>query len=145
MKKLILLFSILFSLSATAQQYPIVLDIPDVVIQGTTLKRKASLFTMTYNLGRQYVSLNWEVTYYAAKDDGTYGDAISFIPKYTKESVADNTTKVDSTGTIVYPDSSGNYPPGVIGQFDFFNNIAENVPVLVNTLIRQYGEAVKEW
>jgi uncharacterized protein YdaL len=143
MKKLILLFSILFSLSATAQQYPIVLDIPDVVINETILKRKASLFTMTYNLGRQYVSLNWEVTYYAAKSDGAYGDEITFIPKYTKENVADNTVKVDSTGTIVYPDSSGNYPPGVIGQFDFFNNVAENVPVKVNAVIRQYGQNSK--
>ena len=140
MKKLILLFSILFSLSATAQQYPIVLDIPDVVINETILKRKASLFTMTYNLGRQYVSLNWEVTYYAAKEDGTYGDAISFIPKYTKENVADNTTKVDSTGTIVLPDAEGNYPPGVIGQFVLFNNVAEYVPVKVNAVIRQEGE-----
>jgi hypothetical protein len=143
MKKLILLFSILFSLSATAQQYPIVLDIPDVVIQGTTLKRKASLFTMTYNLGRQYVSLNWEVTYYAAKNDGSYGDEIAFIPKYTKENVADNTVKVDSTGTIVLPDAEGNYPSGVIGQFDFFNNVAENVPVKVNAVIRQYGQNSK--
>lgn len=143
MKKLILLFSILFSLSATAQQYPIVLDIPDVVIQGTTLKRKASLFTMTYNLGRQYVSLNWEVTYYAAKEDGSYGDEITFIPKYTKENVADNTVKVDSTGTIVLPDAEGNYPSGVIGQFDFFNNVAENVPVKVNAVIRQYGQNSK--
>lgn len=143
MKKLILLFSILFSLSATAQQYPIVLDIPDVVIQGTTLKRKASLFTMTYNLGRQYVSLNWEVTYYAAKSDGTYGEEITFIPKYTKENVADNTVKVDSTGTIVLPDAEGNYPSGVIGQFDFFNNVAENVPVKVNAVIRQYGQNSK--
>ena len=143
MKKIILLFSILFSLSATAQQYPIVLDIPDVVIQGTTLKRKASLFTMTYNLGRQYVSLNWEVTYYAAKEDGSYGDEIAFIPKYTKENVADNTVKVDSTGTIVLPDAEGNYPQGVIGQFDFFNNVAENVPVKVNAVIRQYGQNSK--
>ena len=145
MKKLILLFSILFSLSANAQQYPIVLEIPDVVIDGTVLKRKASLFTMTYNLGKLYVSLSWEVSYWATNPDSTYGEQLTFIPKYTKESVADNTTKVDSTGTIVPPNPDGTYPPGVIGQFDFFNNVAENVPVLVNTLIRQYGEAVKEW
>jgi hypothetical protein len=145
MKKLIALFSILFSLSANAQQYPIVLEIPDVVIQGTTLKRKASLFTMTYNISKQYVSLNWEVTYYAKKLNGDYGDEIAFIPKYTRESVADNTTKVDSTGTILQPDLSGNYPPYAIGQFDFFNNMAENIPILVNSIIRQYGQAIREW
>ena len=143
MKKLILLFSILFSLSANAQQYPIVLDIPDVVIDGTVLKRKASLFTMTYNISKLYVSLAWEVEYWSAKEDGSYGEPISFIPKYTKESVADNTTKVDSTGTILQPDSSGNYPPGAIGQFDFFNNMAENIPIKVNAVIRQYGAGVQ--
>ena len=143
MKKLILLISIFFTMSANAQQYPIVLDIPDVVINETILKRKASLFTMTYNISKQYVALAWEVTYYSAKDDGSYGDEISFIPKYTKESVADNTVKVDSTGQILQPDPEGNYPPGAIGQFDFFNNMAENVPIKVNAVIRQYGAGVK--
>jgi hypothetical protein len=140
MKKLILLFSILFSLSATAQQYPIVIEIPDVIIQGTILKRKASLYTMTYNIAKQYVALSWEISYYAYTLNGNYGNEITFIPKYTKENLADNTTKVDSTGTIILPDAEGNYPPNVIGQFDFFNNVAENVPVKVNAVIRQYGE-----
>ena len=144
MKKLILLFSILFSLSATAQQYPIVLEIPDVVIDGTVLKRKVSLFTMTYNLAKQYVALSWEVSYWSANPDSTYGEELTFIPKYTKENVADNTTKVDSNGTIVLPDADGNYPPGVIGQFDFFNNVAENIPVKVNAVIRQYGQG-SQW
>lgn len=143
MKKLILLFSILFSLSATAQQYPIVLEIPDVVIDGTVLKRKASLFTMTYNLAKQYVALSWEVSYWSSNPDSTYGEELTFIPKYSKENVADNTTKVDANGTIVLPDADGNYPPGVIGQFDFFNNVAENVPVKVNQVIRQYGQGSK--
>lgn len=144
MKKLILLFSILFSLSANAQQYPIVLEIPDVVIEGTILKRKASLFTMTYNLGKQYVALAWEVEYWSAKENGSYNEPIAFIPKYTKENVADNTTKVDSTGTIVLPNPDGTYPDGVIGQFDFFNNVAENIPVKVNAVIRQYGQG-SQW
>ena len=144
MKKLILLFSILFSLSATAQQYPIVLEIPDVIVDGTVLKRKASLFTMTYNLTKQYVALSWEISYWSANPDSTYGEELTFIPKYTRENVADNTTKVDSNGTIVLPDADGNYPPGVIGQFDFFNNVAENVPVKVNTVIRQYGQG-SQW
>ena len=114
MKKLILLFSILFSLSANAQQYPIIIEIPDVIVDGTVLKRKASLFTMTYNIGRQYVALNWEVSYWAAKEDSTYGLELTFIPKYTKENLADNTT-----------------------------NVAENVPVIVNDVIRQYGQNTK--
>lgn len=143
MKKLILLISIFFTMSANAQQYPIVLDIPDVVINETILKRKASLFTMTYNISKQYVALAWEVTYYSAKDDGSYGEEISFIPKYTKESVADNTVKVDASGQILQPDAEGNYPPGAIGQFDFFNNMAENIPIKVNAVIRQYGSGVQ--
>ena len=144
MKKAILILSIFFSLSSFAQQYPIVIEIPDVIIQGTILKRKASLYTMTYNIAKQYVALSWEISYYAYTLNGNYGNEITFIPKYTKENVADNTTKVDSNGTIVLPDSSGNYPPGVIGQFDFFNNVAENVPVKVNAVIRQYGQG-SQW
>lgn len=144
MKKAILILSIFFSLSSFAQQYPIVLEIPDVVIDGTVLKRKASLFTMTYNLAKQYVALSWEVSYWSSNPDSTYGEELVFIPKYTKENVADNTTKVDSTGTIVPPNPDGTYPEGVIGQFDFFNNVAENVPVKVNAVIRQYGQG-SQW
>jgi hypothetical protein len=32
-----------------------------------------------------------------------------------------------------------------IGQFDWFNNLGENVDINVHNLIRQYGNAYSKW
>jgi hypothetical protein len=124
--------------------YNIELNIPDVVISGTTIKRKAKCFTMTYNLTYKTLALSWEVSHYA-NDNGAYGLPLSFIPNYSKENVADNTTLVDPSGAFVYPDADGNYPSDAIGQFDWFNNLGENADINVHNLIRQYGNAYTKW
>jgi hypothetical protein len=124
--------------------YNIELEIPDVTIAGTTIKRKAKCFTMTYNLTYKTLALSWEVSHYA-NDNGTYGEPLSFIPNYSKENIADNTTLVDASGAFVYPDADGNYPSDAIGQFDWFNNLGENAQINVHNLIRQYGNAYSKW
>jgi hypothetical protein len=124
--------------------YNIELNIPDVVISGTTIKRKAKLSTMIYNLKYESLTLGWEVSHYA-NNAGSYGEPLTFIPSYGKENVADNTTIVDVTGTILTPDSEGNYPEGSLGQFTWFNNIGENNQINVHDLIRQYGNAYTKW
>lgn len=124
--------------------YNIELEIPDLTIAGTTIKRKAKCFTMIYNLAYKTLSLSWEVSHYA-NDNGAYGEPLSFIPNYSKENVADNTTMVDASGAFVYPDTDGNYPSDAIGQFDWFNNIGENAQINVHNLIRQYGNAYAKW
>jgi hypothetical protein len=124
--------------------YNIELNIPDVVISGTTIKRKAKCFTMTYNLTYKTLALSWEVSHYA-NDNGAYGEPLTFIANYSKENVADNTTMVDANGAFVYPDADGNYPSDAIGQFDWFNNLGENVDINVHNLIRQYGNAYSKW
>jgi hypothetical protein len=138
--------------------YNIELEIPDVTIAGTTIKRKAKLFTMTYNLTYKTLALSWEVSHYA-NDNGAYGLPLSFIPNYSKENIADNTTIVNpSTGAFLtdadlYTDGvdadgnpikvSTNVPQ--IGQFDWFNNLGENAQINVHDLIKQYGNAYSKW
>lgn len=138
--------------------YNIELEIPDVVISGTIIKRKAKLFTMIYNLQYKSLALTWDVSHYA-NDNGNYGALLDFIPSYSKENVADNTTIVNpSTGAFLTDadlytdgvDADGNpikVPTNIpqIGQFDWFNNLGENVDINVHNLIRQYGNAYSKW
>ena len=123
------------------------IEVPDFEASGTTLKRKAKLFTLTYNQKAKYLSLVWIVNYFSKNVDGSYGDLISAqgINEYTRESVADNSTMVNAqTGQILIPDGNGNYDEQIdrIGQYDFFNSLAKAQPVQVHDLIRQYGQAV---
>lgn len=138
--------------------YNIELNIPDVIISGTIIKRKAKLFTMIYNLQYKSLTLTWEVSHYA-NDNGNYGLPLSFIPNYSKENIADNSTIVDpATGTFLTDadlytdgvDADGNpikVPTNIpqIGQFDWFNNLGENATINVHGLIRQYGNAYSKW
>jgi hypothetical protein len=147
MKK-ILLFTLIFFAgiltpeSTKAQSQPISIEIPDVSIHNTNFKRKAELFTMTYNQAHKYLALSWVITYYA-DSSGHYGQPIDLngISSYTKESIANNTVKVNpSTGAIVADGT-----PGAVGQYDFFYSMAEEMEINVHDLIRAYGAAVAEW
>ena len=164
MKKLILNIALLVSLFATVACkataiHPdtvytriaytvvnIVIPIPNVIINNTTLRRTATLFTMTYNQSAQTVVLNWTIKFYSdsAGTCGAYLGAV--IPDYSKEVVASNASFVNpSTGAFVIPDSKGNYPMNYMGQYDFFNYIAETQPLKVHSLIRQYGYQILSW
>lgn len=115
------------------------ISIPPIIIGGTTLNRKAKLFTMTYNQHEKYLTLSWTVSYYS--DNGELID-IKGIDSYSKESIANNTTMVDiQTGAILIPDSTGAYSGNYIGQYDWFNMIAEKQSLNVHNLIRAYGAA----
>lgn len=148
MKKSIIIILGIFAVMFTAvpvfaQTFlPIKINIPDVVINQTKIKRKAELFTMTYNHKYKYLALSWEVTYYA-DSLGQYGQPISIngINSYTKESIADNKTKVNPANGEVLDIET----PGSVGQYDFFYNLAEHQNINVHGLIRSYGAAVKEW
>lgn len=124
----------------------IILDIPDVTIDATTIKRKAKLFALIYNMSTKQVSISWVVTHYAKNADNTYGDDLSnIIPNYTKEQIATNDVPVNpTTGHPIDPtniDDNTDY----IGQYDFFNNMGENVPVKVHDIIRQFGLGLQNW
>ena len=101
----------------------IILEMPDIVVDSTVLKRKAKLFSLVYNTAEKFVTLSWVVTTYAANDDGSYGNELSqFIPPYKREQIANNNVLVDpATGVPVEEPNDQS-----IGQYDFFNNMGEN-------------------
>lgn len=143
MKKFITILLLFISSIAIAQtNEPIKINIADIETNGTVLKRKAELFSMVYNQAFKVLILNWDVYYYS-DSSGHYGQPIKIngITSYRKESVANNSVKVNpSTGAIV-PDGTA----GAVGQYDFFYYLAENKDINVHDLIRAYGAAVAEW
>lgn len=160
MKNILLAFCLLTGSFANAQDTTtygrmvyipvnIVINIPDVVINQTKFKRTASVFTMVYNQNSQTLSLMWIVKSYAdsATTYGTYlGGPKGTNPDYNKEIIADNTVFVDpSTGHFVTPNANGRCAIAYMGQYDFFNMLAETQPLKVHDMIRMYGYQVSNW
>lgn len=131
----------------------ITINIADLVIGDTVIKRKATLFTMTYNQSTKTVALSWTVKSYA-NDNGNYGDALTIIPDYSKESIADNNVAVNpATGQILektepIPNTDPveyDYPMDYVGQYDFFYTMGANVAIKVHDVITQYGNQMTSW
>lgn len=164
----------------------IIIDIPDLVVNDTIIKRKAKLFTMTYNQDAKYLALTWVISSFSDMN-GEYGGYLgSVIPDYSHNSIADNTVAVNpATGEIIFPvtttittpvtttvtnqiitqDENGNdvvsyitqdvtenvtttttdYAMDYMGQYDWFNMLAEAQPIQVHGMIRQYGAMVANW
>jgi hypothetical protein len=132
------------------------IEIPSIEIDETLIKRKAQFFALIYNRYSKEVSLTWTVKHYAATADG-YGEYLSFIPDWSKTSIADNTTMCDvSNGfpiqkIVIGQDENGNdimdYDPAIdyTGQYDFFSNLAETQQVLIHQMIIQFGNNVVSW
>jgi len=132
------------------------IEIPDIVIDETIIKRKAKCFSLVYNRNSQEVALAWTVKHYAATATG-YGEYLSFIPDWGLTSVADNTTMCDVTNgkpiykIVVGQDENGNdimdYDPAInyTGQYDFFSNLAETQPVMIHQMMIQFGNDVVSW
>ena len=121
---------------------PIVLNISDLTIDNTVIKRKAELFTMTYNQSSKELSLIWKVKHYS-NNNGEYGEYIPDIAKdKIKETLADNSVMVSPVdGSFILPDEEGNYDENtpMMGQYDFFWIVAETQNIKVHDLIRAYG------
>ena len=130
--------------------------IPDIEIGQTVIKRKAKLFSLIYNKGSKEVSVAWIVQHYAATAEG-FGEYLSFIPDWSKTSVADNTTMCNVTNgfpiqKIVIGQDENNvdildYDPAInyTGQYDFFSNLAQTQPVMIHEMIMQFGNLVESW
>lgn len=125
------------------------ISIPDLVIDNTTIKRDAYCSEMEYDIDAKRVVVHWIVQHFSALEDGTKGEYLGqYIPDYVRPNIADNNTMCDiTTGIPVQPDAEGNYPEGVnyTGQFDFFLNMGESSPIVVNTVIRQFGMGITDW
>ena len=163
MKKLLLSLCLFAALSATAQDTTthhriicppvnILIDIPDLEINETVIKCRATLFAMIYNLKTESLSLSWTVKYYA-DSAGSYGKYLGgdiggkiTIPDKSKEIIADNYTFVNPmTGEILHPDALGNYSMDYLGQYDFLNRYAESKLLNIHDMIRQYGQQITNW
>jgi len=60
------------------------------------------------------------------------------VNEFVVKLVADNSTMVDpKTGAIVDPDENGNYPDGLMGQYDFMKMLSK-IPVLMEEMLINY-------
>ncbi|HVZ96421.1 MAG TPA: hypothetical protein VG847_06075 [Chitinophagaceae bacterium] len=141
------------------QTSDIVINIPDIIIGDTVIKRTATCFNLNYNAANKFVAVQWLVKHYAKNSDGSLGEYLYFIPDWTKESIADNTTMcdvtnghpIDKTYDTGQKDENGNeimdYDPAITytGQYDYFFNLAETQQVNVNALIIAFGQLITNW
>lgn len=125
----------------------ITLEIPDLVIDNTIIKRKAYMHTLIYNQEYNSLSVSWLVKHFS-NNNGSYGEYIgSTIADKSKETIADMTTIVKyPSGEIIeeqdyslYQDENGEWTINVMYQYDFFNQIGENIDVNIHNLVRSYG------
>ena len=119
----------------------IVLNIPDIEVGETTVKRTATYSKMEDNRDAKSLSLIWTIKYYAVDSLGNYAAYLgSTFPDKKKTFTATNLNMVNpANGQPLTPDVNGNYSMNYTGQYDFFNSIADNVAIKFSDIIRQYG------
>lgn len=118
--------------------FDIIVEITDLVLGNTKLKRKATFETLIYNKKSGVLSVAWKVEYYA-DNNGQYGAKLdaSGITAYSKEQLAGAASYVNldtqemfiATPTTVFPE---NYST----EFEFYNFVAETQTVNIHSLIR---------
>jgi hypothetical protein len=76
-------------------------------------------------------------------DDSNYGSVIEDGIKKSVEIIASNSTLVNSaTGSIIRNPANAET---VMGQYDFFFMLADNQPIVLNELIKQYLQQNTDW
>lgn len=96
------------------------------------INRKAHFATLVYNKKAKEVVTTWDVICY--NDEGEELNH-PFYTQYTISLIADNTTYVNP--------ATGEYlPEGEIGmgEFDFYEYIAANQPVIIDSMITGVGQ-----
>ena len=119
----------------------IVLNIPDIVVGETTVKRTATYSKMEDNRDAKSLSLIWTIKYYATDSLGNYAAYLGgTFPDKKKVFTATNSIMVNpANGKVLTPDINGNYAMNYVGQYDFFNSVADNVSIKFSDMIRQFG------
>ena len=121
----------------------IVLNIPDISVGETTLKRTATYSEMKDSRSLKTLSLVWIVKYYAVDsldNIGAYMGSI-FTDKIKTFTATNNIMVNPSNGQVLTPDANGNYSMNYTGQYDFFNSISDNISIKLSDVIKQYGQA----
>lgn len=121
-------------------------EIPDLIIGDTIIKRKIELDSMVYNQAAQAVTLDWIIKHYS-NEGGKYGVYLGDEERYIKiedkrrSTVADNLSFVNAqTGEFITEEEKDSIM--WIGQYDFFNMIAETIPIKVHKMIEDYGKKI---
>lgn len=122
---------------------PIVLEIPNKIVDNTIVKRKAILTEMVYNQVHKVLSITWEVEHFSQMPDDTYGTSLksTLAPSKIKISKADNDRLVNPTTGQKLTNTDG---VDYMGEYDWFYMMAETQPLMVHNLIRQYGNEI-DW
>lgn len=132
------------------------IEIPDLVLGESLLKRKATLYSFTYDQLNKTLSLAWRVEFFETLVDGSYGELIEKqgISSYVKNVEANNSIMVDVvTGVEIYPievitvDAEGvetktmEYDQTIdyAGQYDWFNAYADKQTIDIHGMIKVYG------
>jgi len=140
----------------TLPKAKIQIAIPDLILGNSKLKRKATLYSFTYDQLNQNLSLAWKIEFFETLADGSYGVLIEKqgINSYVKNVEANNTIMVEvATGNELYPsevittDAQGVETKTMVydesiaytGQYDWFNALAEGQPIEIHNMIRLYG------
>lgn len=150
------------------QQPQIVVEIADLTIGSTVIKRKARFDSLVYSQlaiptppmfkqpggdSPETVTVNLTIQFFAKNEDDSYGEPLDGKPGFSSYSfplIANNTTLVDATtgdvvGTAAEYEVVANVVEG--GKFfgkslmyenEFFRNMAMNVEVKVDEVIEQY-------
>ena len=131
-------------------------NVPAIEIDGTKIFREAYLSGMNYSVDGASLTLLWTVQHFSLLDNGK-GTYLSFVPDYTRKTIADNSTMCDvSNGYPIEKIEVGQDETGLpimdydqnisyTGQYDFFCAMAENQDVNVHAMIRQFGNMITEW
>jgi hypothetical protein len=134
----------------------VTVSVPTIEIDGTKIFREAYLSGMNYSIDSASLTLLWTVQHFSFLD-GKKGSYLSFVPDYTRKTIADNSTMCDVTNgypiakIVIGQDESGvdilDYDSNVnyTGQYDFFCAMAETKDVNVHAMIRQFGNMITEW
>jgi hypothetical protein len=150
------------------QKSPIVVPISDLIIDGTTIKRKARFDSMVYAQSTGMIApsfagqtspgsvvINLTIQHFAQGAEGSYGVALEGkrgFSSYQVNLVADARTLVDATTGEVICDATEYqkvesieeggilFGRNFMYENEFFRQIAENVPVVVDEMITTYIE-----
>lgn len=120
--------------------YDIVVEISDVTLGDTIIKRKATFETLIYNKRAKSLVVSWLIEYFA-NENGGYGEKLQLpgVSAYSKELIAGQASYIDlATQQLLVPGEDGQitFPENYSTEFEFYNMIAETKQVVIHQLIR---------
>ena len=126
-------------------------EIGDLVIGQTIIKRKAQLNYMLYQPVNKFLTVSVQILSFASNQDGSYGAQFdeNLIHSYEKTFTAKmQENLVDVTTGFYLCDSASEYVNGNLNpvlegkdyaeEFDFYDNLANTTPEIINDMIKNF-------